>query len=521
MSRNRVRWEARLFLYALAAAVILFSTVAVPVVADDEDVDIDVEPTRGPVGTTVEVVMTGLVGEGQVVVSFASKDNVVATVEPDDYGYCMASFTVGTYTAGVYGIWTKFNTEEYHDRFILEPSIELNKPSGSVGDNVVVNGKGFAADKELTVYFDDVKVSPDEEETEEAEEAKTDDEGTFTNLSFTLPEAGKGEHVIEVKDEKRNAASASIIMKQAAEMAPAAGFPGSEVSISGTGFESSSNIVVYFDGDDINGTIASDRGSFILTFLVPACKCGVHKVKVSDGTNSFYLDFTVNAGITVTPGAGSVGGHVNVRGTGFGEGLAVTITYDTDTVLTTNTDVQGGLSATFKVPLSSAGEHLVKATNGDTIASAIYTVESTPPPVPSPILPCGDAEVSPEAYFDWQGVSDPSGVSYSLAVASDDNFSNVILAREGLTESEYRLSDEEALPTSEAPYYWRVKAVDGASNVSEWSVVRTFYAAPTPDEPEPVDSSAAFPSWAKYSLIALGLVFLSYIFFWLGSIRAH
>lgn len=517
MSRSRVRREAGRFLQALVIAVVMISTVAVPVVADDTDVDIDVEPTRGPVGTTIQVIMTGLVGEGQVAVSFATKDNVVATTEPDDWGYCITSFNVDTYPAGVYGIWTKFNTDEYHNRFILEPSIELNKPSGSVGDNVAVSGKGFAADKEVTVYFDDVKVSSGEEETDEAE---TDKKGTFTNLSFTIPEAGKGEHVIKVEDRRGNEADASLVIKQAAEMAPESGTPGSEVSISGTGFESDSNIVIYFDDEDVKGTIASDSGSFSLEFPIPECACGTHKVKVSDGTNTFYLDFTVTAGIILTPTTGSVGGYATVQGTGFKEGLPITITYDTETVHTINTNVQGGFSVTFKVPPSGAGEHLVKATDGDATASATYLIESTPPPTPSPILPREGADMAQGVYFDWQGVSDPSGVSYSLVVASDADFSNVLLTKEGLTDSEYSLSDEEILPPGETAYYWRVKAVDGAYNTSEWSITRIFFVNPVSTTPEFISFFSTMPEWARYSLMALGLVLLCFIFFWTGSIRA-
>jgi len=519
MSRSIVCREASRFLQALILAVILISTMAVPVVADDTDVDvdIDVEPTRGPVGTTVQVIMTGLVGEGQVAVSFATKDNIVATAEPDDWGYCMASFNVETYPAGAYGIWTKFNTDEYHDRFVLEPSIELNKPSGSVGDNVAISGKGFAADKELTVYFDDVKVSSGEEETDEAE---TDEDGTFTNLSFTIPEAGKGEHEINVEDRRGNEADASIVVKQAAEMVPVSGTPGSEVSICGTGFESDGNIVIYFDDEDIKGTIASDSGSFSFEFPVPSCGYGAHKVKVSDGTNSFYLDFSVTAGMILTPSTGSVGGHITVQGTGFREGLPVTITYDKDIMQTTNANVQGGFSVTFRAPPSGAGEHLVKATDGDTTVSATYTVESTPPPVPSPILPREGADMSQGVYFDWQGVSDPSGVSYSLVVASDADFSNVLLTKEGLADSEYSLSDEEALPPCEAAYYWRVKAADGASNASEWSITRIFFVNPVSTTPEFISFFSTMPEWAKYSLMALGLVLLCFICFWAGSMRA-
>jgi len=489
----------RLLLFALIVAI-AFST-AVPVAAY-EDIEVEIEPLRGPVGTRVQVMITGLTSEGQVAVFFANKDNIVATAEPDDYGFCMTSFIVGTYPAGIYGIWIKFNSTEYSSHFRLEPAAELNKPSASVGDNVVVNGKGFAAGKEVTVYFDDVKVT--------SGETKTDQNGTFTNLSFTIPEAGNGEHGVKVKDGDGNKATTPILIKQAAKVAPSSGPPGSSLNISGTGFESNSSIVIYFDGEDIGGTLSDDNGSFSINLLVPQRRCGIHKVKVTDGTNSYYLDFTITAGIILTPTTGNVGTHLNVEGTGFKESLPVTITYDGNTVLTTNADLGGGFSATFKVPPSSGGEHLIKATDGATTASATFTIELVPPPIPTPILPRDGATISQGLYFDWEGVSDPSGVSYNLVVASDPDFSNVVLAKEGLADSEYCLSDEEKLPPSKAAYYWRVKAIDGAFNTSEWSTPHMFY----------ISSVSTIPEWAKYSLMALALVLLCFVCFWAGSMRA-
>jgi len=486
----------RLFLFALVVAI-AFST-AVPVAAY-EDIEVEVEPLRGPVGTTVQVVITGLAGEGQVAVFFASKDNIVATAQPDDYGFCMTSFTVGTYPAGIYGIWIKFNSDEYSSRFTLEPAAELNKPSGTVGDNVVVSGKGFAALKEVIVYFDDVKVG--------SAEAKTDEKGTFVNLSFTIPEAGNGEHIVRVKDEDGNEATTPILIKQAAKVAPSSGIPGSEVNISATGFKPNSNIVIYFDGEDISGTLSNDNGSFSINLLVPEHRCGVHKVKVTDGTTTYYLDFTITAGIILTPTTGSVGTHLNIQGTGFKESLPVTITYDGNTVLTANADLRGSFSATFKVPPSNAGEHLIKATDGAATASAIFTMELEPPPVPALILPRKGAKISEKPYFDWEGVNDPSGVSYSLVVASDPNFSKLMLNKEGLADSEYHLSDEDNLPPGRAAYYWRVKAVDGAGNTSEWSAPHRFYY---------ISSSYDMPRWANYSLTGLGLLLICFFCFWLG-----
>jgi len=137
-------------------------------------------------------------------------------------------------------------------------------------------------------------------------------------------------------------------------------------------------------------------------------------------------------------------------------------------------------------------------------------MESEAPPVPVPLLPEAGGKAKAEAYFDWEDVSDPSGVTYTLQIASDENFTedSIVLEREGLTESEYTLTEEERLESTkkEAPYYWRVKAVDRASNESEWSTPASFH----------VGFSITLPDWAMYVIYVVGAVVVGFIGFWFG-----
>ena len=77
--------------------------------------------------------------------------------------------------------------------------------------------------------------------------------------------------------------------------------------------------------------------------------------------------------------------------------------------------------------------------------------------------------------FSWKDVIDQSGVTYRLQVASDENFTNILLEKDVLLSSELILDkDDLKSVTSDNPYYWRVEAVDGASNESKWSETRSF-----------------------------------------------
>ncbi len=84
-----------------------------------------------------------------------------------------------------------------------------------------------------------------------------------------------------------------------------------------------------------------------------------------------------------------------------------------------------------------------------------------------------------QAYLDWEIVTDPSGVTYSLQIATDADFSggSIVLEKAGLSQSEYTITREERLESvsKDSPYYWHVRAVDGASNEGPWSGKGTFY----------------------------------------------
>jgi len=142
-------------------------------------------------------------------------------------------------------------------------------------------------------------------------------------------------------------------------------------------------------------------------------------------------------------------------------------------------------------------------------------MESKAPPAPALLSPEDGAKAEAKAHFDWEGVDDPSGITYTLQVATKDSFtaSFLVLEREGLTDSKYAITPEEELePASrEAPYYWRVKAIDGASNESEWSAVSSFY----------VTSPFTLSPTVRNVLIGVGVTGAVFFGFWLGRRTAY
>jgi len=196
-------------------------------------------------------------------------------------------------------------------------------------------------------------------------------------------------------------------------------------------------------------------------------------------------------------------------------GKLVTVTYDGNQVATATVNTDGTFSATFSAPASTSGEHSVIATGLTSLISFTFVMESTPPSIPQPLKPEMDVKVEAEAYFDWEDVTDPSGVTYTLQVATSEGFSadSIVLEKTGLTQSEYTVTQEEKLRSvsKETPYYWRVKAVDLASNEGRWSGKGSFY----------VGFTLALPRAVVYTLFGVGALLLGVFGFWLGRKTAY
>jgi len=134
--------------------------------------------------------------------------------------------------------------------------------------------------------------------------------------------------------------------------------------------------------------------------------------------------------------------------------------------------------------------------------------------MPTPLTPKVAGTAGAQAYFDWTDVSDDSGVSYTLQVAIDADFNTIVLEKEDLSASEYTLTEEEKLEPAEkeAPYYWRVKTVDGAFNDSGWTHPGLFYVG---------FSWSSLPVWSWYAFGVVGAMVLVALGYWLWKKRAR
>jgi hypothetical protein len=333
-------------------------------------------------------------------------------------------------------------------------------------------------------------------------------DGTFS-LSFTVPpNIGSGTHRVTVSDGTnqtelafRTAALITLDQNLAAI--------GDRVQVDGVGFLANQPVTLTLNGVQVGSAIADGSGVFQIEVTVLSLPIGNYVVEARDSTNVASADITITATLSVEPTTGAVGTAVSVNGQGFGGN--VQIAYDRVEVATALA-TGGAFSASFEVPVSTAGDHQVVVSDGTTTMDAVFTVESEPPPVPATVSPAADDKAKKAAVFEWAEVTDESGVVYHLQVAADAELSTVILEKRDLEQSQYQLTDEEELPVPErgTSYYWRVRAQDAAGNASEWSAPTAFTVGGLQVGP--------IGTWVG---VGIGLVLMLVLGFWFGRRTAY
>jgi hypothetical protein len=302
---------------------------------------------------------------------------------------------------------------------------------------------------------------------------------TKVTVSFTIPEASYGTNYVEFLRSWRPESPYifSFTVLPDIKASPASVSPGAKVTINGTGFPENKDVKLSFDGKDTKLTIStSDLGSFEAEFSIPDTIAGKHEFKATVGNMSLgdiIASLKVGPTISLEPEHPDIGAEVTMTGCGFAATSQISIKYD-DVAITDSptTDDVGNFSQTFKVPESSKADHVITATDqAGNVATYGMPLEGEAPPVPSTISP-GERQQRFGTFgaqlvtFAWTDVFDPSGVTYILEIDNDLSFFPLApgMRKTGLTQPTCTMRLEPGT------YYWRVKAVDGAGNESEWAL---------------------------------------------------
>jgi hypothetical protein len=513
-------------------------TVVIPITPALADESLRLNPSKGEIGQKIQVIGHNYDPGDAVYIYFSGEEadegddiddldayeevrrTVAGIAGAADEGDVNSSFIVPEeltdgddeedVESGIYFVYTTY-TKEGEILAVAEFAVtgvtEIKPAKGTVGTKVEIKGVGFDENADIAVFYGG-------SELEIASGDETDEKGDF-ELTVIIPKSAAGDHSITIKI-VGNEDEIDFTVEPEMSISATSGMVGDKVRVTGTGFGSNTDVTVTFSGDEVATGETDKDGNFSIIFEVPNVGAGTYKVEAQDEKgNSGEASFTMATNINISPvtsqtSPGYVGMPITINGTGFKPNTTITITYtSTPTVFTTTSKSDGSFSYTFEIPASSPGEHTITATDGTNSLEVDFFMESEAPAIPQPIVPLTIQETKPERpiTFEWQNVSDPSGVTYILQVAKDKDFTSMVLLKEGLTESSYTMTqaEDEALESTkeDAPYWWRVRAEDGASNMSNWSSPQSFY----------VGFTFEMPNWAIYLLIGLGVLLLLFIGF--------
>ncbi len=439
---------------------------------------ISINPTSGSSGSSVTVSGTGFAASETGITVTYDGNTVSSGNSANTIGVWSATFAVpasasGSHTIDAYGS-TTLAADVTNLGFTVGSGISINRTSGMPGSSIAVTGAGFAAGETgITIIYDGNTV---------ASGISASASGGWST-TFTVPTSASGAHAIDARGAITLATTVADVVFTVTPIifiSATGGSSGSSVTVSGAGFAASeTGITVTYDGNAVaSGTSASTLGVWSATFVVPASAAGSHSIKtygsLTPTTSVSEVSFSITPSLSISPISGNVGTTIDITGSGFAANSAIRFIYDDKEISLGGaiTDASGSFSKSIAAPKCQGGTHNIKIMDAQKNESrATFVMESIPPAAPRPLSP-GDGErvgilgdIRPT--FKWSVVTDPSGVTCTLQVDTNPDFSQPILEKADLPGTQYILTAADALPQGE--YYWRIKAVDGASNESAWS----------------------------------------------------
>ncbi len=447
---------------------------------------IRLNPSSDIEGATIEIKGSAFRPNRTITLTYEDEELTTSpsSVKTNSVGQFTVNFTVPDDFDRTTKLIASDGTNKATATFKLLASMNLGSDEGMVGESVEVGGRGFDPRRTVTISFDGFDIKT----------VTSDGDGDF-NTSFEVPPSVSGLHEVMASD-RSNTVKASFDTVASMTMAPTQGADGKEVTITGAGFAGSRVVNINFANISVDTVTTDFNGSFSGKFVVPQLASGNYNVMVSDGVNQLTDVFSITTSISLSQTQGHIGMNLMVNGTGFSG--AITIKYDGATLANTVADADGQFSVGLSVPPSKHGQHLIQVGDAVNTIETTFIIESDSPPEPRLIFPENGSRQGSHPLFQWGTVQDPSGITYTLQVARNSSFTTILLEKKGLTVTQYELTSQQGLATTgeDAPYYWRVKTIDGAQNESNWSEARSFYVR-------------YLPQWAIYVIIAAVAVAIS------------
>lgn len=325
------------------------------------------QPISSP-GSSLAIEGKGF-GAGQnVSISFAT--TIVASPTADSEGSWNTRFIIPASPAGTYSFIVAGPSVELKVPYLLTPGLILSETRVGPGSSVTATGSGFGANETgITVTLDQESVAS----------GITADRGGSWTTSFLVPSLPADSYSARASGPETSSGSLSdeiLSIVPLLSVSPEVGGPGSAVNITGRGFLAKQrDIGISFDGTPVATVLIADAtGSFTTSFVVPESASGLHFVGlsavVSGVAGGSEASFQVSPIISLDQTSGPPGEEIAVSGAGFAANEKdINITYDGAAVASDLVaDGLGSFNASFPVPPSPAGSHVIQA-SGSALAA--------------------------------------------------------------------------------------------------------------------------------------------------------
>jgi archaellum component FlaC len=361
-----VNWSRYLIL-ALLLSVSIFVYVlpahAVPLT-------LDLAPSDVAVGDIVSATGSGATTNGEVRLYIGSL--VLTSTTADSVGNFSARFIVppvpqGNHTIIELDVESGFNSIAH---LTVEPRILVTPTITSFNDQISIRGEGFAAYENITLWLEEVEVTPTSTPT-------TDFLGTF-ETGFKMVSTPNGTYTLSARDRDGNAAKTLMTVSPKILVQPTSGPASTFTWVYGYGFSAFTEFVLNFGPFDVTAyghALTSSQGSFITAFLVPDVSEGTYSISASDNMGNVAAStFAVpSPRIMLTPSTIFESSLITVEGIGFQptapialyfEDTATAIVYDLmESGAAILPETSGTFHYTFVSPITRAGVYEVTAYN--------------------------------------------------------------------------------------------------------------------------------------------------------------
>jgi len=250
-----------------------------------DEMEVDIRPADGTVGTDVTILGKGFYAGEEVTVYYSGErvDNGVETAGPTgefSYGFTVPESTAGDHQVMVEDVLGNSAGADFQ----VIPSIELDRSAGATRDEVTVRGTGFGDRVDVVVEFDRTDVAV----------GQADRKGSF-EAAFNIPVKPPGSYDIRVEDDDGNDDEASFTITAGIELSQYEGNVGTTLTVSGVGFMVNDAVVVKYDDLQAATATTDGNGAFSATVVVPTSIAGNHTVAASDDINVVTRIFTMES----------------------------------------------------------------------------------------------------------------------------------------------------------------------------------------------------------------------------------